>query len=185
MPSISAAKRKKAFRLRLKHLPLDQVASESGLSVRTVRKLENGWTDGKGVKHPGWRQKLNELWKEEERAELECGLSLKKERVKVYEKLANQAIEIVEKQFPSIKMKNASDAKALLSEIRELCRLIAIEKGEYRPGTGTIVAVKTDITLAELQERYTAAQQVEVEDIPPPEDARADASPPPEGPSGE
>ena len=83
MPSISAAKRKKAFRLRLKHLPLDQVASESALSIRTVRKLENGWTDRKGVKHPGWRQKLDELWKEEERAELECGHALKKERVKV------------------------------------------------------------------------------------------------------
>ena len=64
-----------------------------------------------------------------------------------------------------------------------MTRLAAIEKGEYRPGTGTVVAVKTDITLTELQERYMAAQQVEVEDIPPPEDARGDALPPPEGTS--
>ena len=184
MAGVHPQKRKKAFRLRLEHKSMAQVARECGLSQPMVRKLENGWIDRKGVKHPGWKEELERLWKEEEHAELESGLALKKERVKAYERLARQAIDLVEKQFPTIKMKNAADAKALLSEIRELCRLISIEKGEYRPGGGTVVAVKTDVTLTELQERYAAAQRVEVEEIPPPERASSDNAPPAlEGPA--
>ena len=178
MPRVHAAKRKKAFRLRLQRMPVAQVARECDLSRLTIQKLERGWVDKKGVKHPGWREELERLWKEDEQAELECGLGLKKERIKAYEKLAKQAIEIVEKQFPSIKMKSAADAKALISEIRELCRLISIEKGEYHTGGGTVIAVKTDITLAQLQERYAAAQQVEVEEIPPPALSNAEDRPP-------
>ena len=178
MAGVHPQKRMKAFRLRLEHKSMAEVARECGLSQPMVRKLEQGYIDRKGVKHSGWKDELERLWKEEERAELDSGLALKKERVKAYERLARQAIEIVEKQFPTIKMKNAADAKALLSEIRELCRLIAIEKGEYRPGGGSVVAVKADLMLTELHERYVAAQRLEVEEIPPPEQASTDAGPP-------
>ncbi len=59
--------------------------------------------------------------------------------------------------FPNIQAKTAADVKALLSEVRELCRLIAEEKGEFKPNPQTVVAVKTDITMNELSERYVNA----------------------------
>ena len=54
--------------------------------------------------------------------EEECGLAVKKERIAAYERLAKQAIELIEKQFSTIRMKNASDAKALLSEVQARLR---------------------------------------------------------------
>jgi hypothetical protein len=172
MASIPAWKKKKAFRMRLDHKPISEVARECHLARRTVQKLENGWTDEKGVRHPGWKEDIERLRQEDERAELESGFALKEERIKAYERLAKQAVELIEKQFPSIKMKNASDAKALMSEVRELGRLISIERGEYRPGGTPVVAIKADITMAELRERYEDARVVKVIEAEPPEEAQ-------------
>ncbi|MDI6792584.1 MAG: hypothetical protein QME81_06930, partial [bacterium] len=98
------------------------------------------------------------LRQEQEEEELKSGLMLKKERLKAYDKLARMAIDKLEEQFPEITAKFASDAKALLSEVRELCKLIATEKGELPPGRQTLIAVKTDVSLSELQERYKNVQ---------------------------
>ena len=81
-------------------------------------------------------------------------------------------------------MKNASDAKALLSEVRELCRLISIERGEYRPKGESLVGIRIDVGREEIGERYRAAQEVEVE--PPreahlPPDAEGEAARPDDG----
>jgi len=171
---VSSAKRKEAFRMRLERKSFAAIVRELHISRATLGKLERGWVDKKGGRHKGWREELERLRKKEESTELDCGLALKEERIKTYERLARQAVETVERSFPNIVAKNASDVKALLSEVRELCRLIAIEKGEYHPGGGTLVAVKTEITLAEMKERYRAAQAIEAEVIPPPREAHYD-----------
>ena len=186
MPNVPEWKRSKAFLMRLARKAFSVVARECHMSTKTIQLLEKGWTDKAGVFHPGWKDDLEKQWEEENLDEHGRGLALKKKRIEAYERLALQAIDIVEKQFPNIKMKSASDAKALLSEIRELCRLIAIERGEYLPGKGAIVAVKAEITLKELRERYEAAKQIEVEEIPPPEKPyQGVAIPAPEEPSDE
>lgn len=171
MAKVPAAKKRKAFRLRLEGVPITKVARECKLAPQTVRRLENGYTDKMGVRRPGWREELEKLWQEQERAELESGLALKQERIKTYERLARQAVNLIEKQFPKITMKTCSDAKALLSEVRELCRLISIERGEYRSKGDPHVGVKVDISPEELRERYLAAQAIEVDEIEPPREA--------------
>ena len=169
MARLDPEKKRKAFRLRLQHKSIAAVARELKMAPNTVRKLERGWVDGKRVRHRGWREELRRLWEEEEKkAELECGIALKEKRVRIYDRLMRQAVEAIEKSFPNIVAKNASDIKALLSEVRELCRLTSIELGQYRPGGGPVVAVRTDITLAEMQKRYRAAQAIEADVIPPP-----------------
>lgn len=171
MTSVPVWKKKKAFRMRLDHKPISEVARECHLARQTVQKFENGWTDRKGVYHPGWKDEVERLRQEENKAELECGMRLKEERISTYERLAKRAVELIEKQFPNIQMKNASDAKALMSEVRELGRLISIERGEYQPGGTPVVAIKADITLAELRERYEDARDVKVIEAEPPEEA--------------
>lgn len=151
-------KRPQAFRMRLTRDSFSDISKALKVSTATLIKWENGWIDSKGRRHRGWKEELARLWKEQEEKELQCGLMLKKERLKTYDKLARMVIEKIEKQFPSITTKTSSDMKALLSEVRELCRLIAIEKGEYPSGSQTLVAVKTDISLPELQERYKDVQ---------------------------
>ncbi len=174
MAEVSSAKRKKAFRMRLQRKSFAAIVRELHISKATLGKLERGWVDKKGVRHKGWREELERLWKEEGKAELECGIAVKEERVRTYDRLMRQAVEAIEKSFPNIVAKNASDMKALLSEVRELCRLASIELGQYHPGGGTLVAVKADITLAEMKERYRAAQAIEADVIEPPREAHYD-----------
>lgn len=157
-------KREKAFRLRLERKSLANIARELHISVGTVSKWENGWLAKNGRRHTGWKEDLERLWQEEETLSLQSGLMLKKERLQTYDKLARMVIEKIEIQFPEITAKTAADVKALLSEVRELCRLIAIEKGEYPSGNQTVVAVKNDISLSELQERFkNAKRDIEIE----------------------
>jgi len=152
-------KREKAFRLRLERMSLANIARELRIGTTTVSKWENGWTDKSGRRHKGWKEELERLWQEEEEKALQTGLMLKKERLQTYDKLARMVIEKIEEQFPEIVAKSSADIKALLSEVRELCRLIAIEKGEYPSGNQTVLAVKTDISLSELQERFRNARR--------------------------
>ena len=151
-------KREKAFRLRLERTSLANIARELHISVNTVSKWENGWTDKNGRRHKGWKEELERLWQEEEEKALQSGLMLKRERIQTYDKLARMVIEKIETQFPEITAKTSADIKALLSEVRELCRLIAVEKGEY-PSGNQMVAVKTDISLSKLQERFRNARR--------------------------
>lgn len=176
MPNVPEWKKKKAFRMRLERRSYAEVARECHMSSKTISQLELGWTDKAGVFHPGWKEELEAKWELDEQKEYECGLAVKNERIAAYERLAKQAIELIEKQFPTIRMKNASDAKALLSEVRELCRLISIERGDYRPNKGPFVAVKADINVNDVRDNFERARQVEVEEIEPPrEDRRIDA----------
>jgi len=149
--------REKAFRLRLENKSFRQIAEETGTCARTVSRWENGWVDKKGRKHPGWKGEMDRVFHENASQELQYGLLVKEERIKTYEELARLAVAKVKQIFPQIRGKTALDAKALLSEIRELCRLIAAEKGELHSGPQTVIAVKTDITLNELQDRYRSA----------------------------
>ncbi|MBN1193518.1 MAG: hypothetical protein JXA36_07515 [Coriobacteriia bacterium] len=171
MPQVPEWKKTKAFRMRLEHKTMKEVAKECHMSTRTVQQLESGWADKAGVRHPGWKEKLDRMWAEQEDEELKTGLVVKKERIKAYKKLAQQGMDLIEQQFPNIQMKNASDFKALLSEIRELCRLMSIELGEYKQPRAASPA-KKDLSLDELQERYERAQQVKAPRITPPREAR-------------
>jgi DNA-binding XRE family transcriptional regulator len=152
-------KREKAFRLRLEKMSLANIARDIHVSVNTVSKWENGWVAKNGRRYKGWKEELERLWQEQEDQALQSGLMLKNERLKAYDKLARMVIEKIETEFPEINAKTPADVKALMSEVRELCRLIAIEKGEYAPGGQSIVAVKTDISLSELQERFNNARR--------------------------
>lgn len=153
-------KKERAFRMRVERYSMAAVAKKLKISKETVSRWENGYIDSKGRRYRGWKEKLEQVRTEQEEEELNCGLMLKKERLKTYDKLARMAIEKIEKQFPGIKAKTPADAKALMSEVRELCRLISKEKGEFPSSGGnqTLIAVKNDITLSELQERYRNAQ---------------------------
>jgi DNA-binding XRE family transcriptional regulator len=152
-----ARKRQKAFRLRLQRKTFAEICREVGVSDKTLSRWERGWIDAKGRKHPGWQAELEKAWRDLSESELQYGLMLKEERLKTYEELARLAVAKIKEMFPNIRAKTASDAKALLSEVRELMRLIAEEKGEYKPRPHTLVAVKTDITLNEISERYRSA----------------------------
>ena len=150
-------KREKALRLRLERKTIAEISREVGVSERTVSRWENGWVDAKGRKTAGWKPELEKAWRELSETELQYGLMLKEERLKTYEGLARLAVAKIKEMFPSIRAKTAADAKALMSEVRELMRLIAEEKGDYRPTPHTLIAVKTDITLNEISERYRNA----------------------------
>ena len=150
-------KREKALRLRLERKTIAEISREVGVSERTVSRWENGWVDAKGRKTAGWKPELEKAWRELSETKLQYGLMLKEERLKTYEELARLAVAKIKEMFPSIRAKTAADAKALMSEVRELMRLIAEEKGDYRPTPHTLIAVKTDITLNEISERYRNA----------------------------
>ena len=187
MSKTDSRKRKKAFRMRLEGKSYAEIGRTLHMTPRTIRHLENGWTDAKGVRHRGWKQEFERLRAEEERAELGTGLALKAERLKMLKDLVRQAKECFDEKFPNITMKNASDAKAILSELRELSRLIALEVGDLPSGGGgggTAIAVKTDVTINELQQRYEAAQAVAVDEVPPPEEAHYDVIDPNERDAG-
>lgn len=152
-----AKKREAAFRMRVERKTMREIAQELSTSTKTLSRWENGWVDGKGRKHHGWKPELERAWREVSESELKYGLMLKEERIKTYEELAQLAVAKLKEMFPNIRGKSASDAKALMSEIRELLKLIAEEKGEYKAGPRTMVAVKTDINLNDVSERYRNA----------------------------
>lgn len=157
MKPLDTKAREKAFRLRLQNKSFRQIAGELGICARTVSRWESGWTDKKGRRHAGWKGEIERSFQESASRELQQGLMAKEARLQTYEELARMAVAKVKQMFPQIRGKSALDAKALLSEIRELCKLIATERGDMKSGPQTVVAVKTDITLNELQDRYRSA----------------------------
>ena len=168
MPALDPKKRRQAFRLRLQRKSFAEISRTLHMAPTTIRRLECGWVDKKGVRHRGWREDVERLWDEERKAELECGLALKEERVKALKRIAQQAIDKVETQFPAVTMASPSDWKTLVSEIRELISLLSDEVGGRRgadrtvlPGRGVIT--RTQITLEEIQEAYEEAHAVEAE----------------------
>jgi len=143
--------------MRLQGTTLRAIATELKVSANTISRWEKGWVDSKGRKHRGWLAELEKVKQESETDEYMSGLALKKERLKAYDELAQMAIEKIKVSFPNITAKTPSDVKALLSEVRELCRLMAMEQGSLHSGGQTIVAVKNDITIEELSQRYRDA----------------------------
>jgi hypothetical protein len=168
MPALDPKKKRQAFKLRLERKSFSEISRTLHMAPATVRKLEYGWVDKKGVRHRGWREKIEQHWGEDEKAELECGLALREERVKALKRIAQQAIDKVETQFPAVTMASPSDWKTLVSEIRELVRLLSDEVGNHTgagriapPGRG--VTTRMQITLEEVQEAYEEARAVEAE----------------------
>ena len=175
MRKIHPKKRQKAFRMRVEGHSIMDIARECHLDQQTVRRLEDGYIDKRGVRHRGWKEELEKLQAEQRRAELECGLALREERIKTYRELAEQAAEKIRTQFPNVVMKNPSDYKSIMSEFRELCRLLGQEVGAKPEGEAPS-GVRTDLTREDVEEAYAAAQEVELDEVTPPRDARADAA---------
>ena len=175
MSRLDPRKKKTALKMRLERKTCAEIAKKLHMTPRTVHNLEHGWTDKKGVHHPGWREELEKAWAEEERAVIESGLALKIERIKALKTLGADAIELFREQFPNIVMKNASDSKAILSEIRELIRLLAQETGDLNSGRGgTVVAIKNEVSVEEAREAYAEMQAMVIDEIEPPEEAHYD-----------
>jgi len=164
MPTLDPKKRKQAFRLRLQRISIAEVSRRLHMAPATIRKLERGWVDKKGVRHRGWREEIERLWDEDRKTELECGLALREEQVKALKRLAQQAIDKVEKQFPGITMETPTDWKTLVSEIRELIRMLSEEVGRRRGGVKT-ATLRTEITLEEVREAYAEAHVIDAEDV--------------------
>ena len=80
--------------------------------------------------------------------------------------LASQEVDIdkIEDQFPAIIMKTPTDWKTLVSEIRELIRMLSEEVGRKRGGVKT-TTLRTEITLEEVREAYAEAHVVDAEDV--------------------
>ena len=156
--------KQKAFLMRLDGNTFTDIGKKLKVCSQTVSRWENGWIDGRGRRYTGWKQDLEQMRDEIDREMLNKGLMLKRKRLQTLEEIAEMAIEKMKEQFPNITAKTATDMKALTSEIRELLKQIAIEKGEYRQGDQTLDAVKADITLTEMQERYQNAYRPDKED---------------------
>ena len=181
--AVHPMKRKKAFRLRVEGYNIAEVARECHIAVETVRRLENGYVDQRGIRHPGWREELERMKREQQRAELECGLALKEERIKAFKRLAEQAVAKIQTQFPNIVMKSPADFKALVSEVRELCKLLADELGQRRANDTPAVSIKADVTLEQVRSAFDESREVAIDDVTPPRDVReSDALPSPDVP---
>lgn len=160
------ARKREAFRLRLEGKTQAQCAEAVGVKVGTVARWENGWTDAKGEKHPGWKAEMARTQREQESAEYTEGLALKQKRIQTYDRLAQMAIKKIERDFPGIVAKTPADAATLINEVRKLSLAIAKEKDELpRHGTGggaqtNITLVKNDITFQELSDRYADRAKV-------------------------
>ena len=142
-----------------------KIARKLKVSPKTIGRWENGYTDSKGRCYKGWKAELEQMWAEDEKQLLEKGIMLKSRRLEVYDELAEMALQKLRQQFPLVtEAKTNADLKALMAEVRELTKQAAIEKGEYRTGDQTLVAVKADISLTELQERYMESHGYSEED---------------------
>jgi len=162
--------------LRVEQKSFSEIGRALNVSPKTISRWENGWTDKKGRKHAGWLSRLEQTWQEIAKADLGQTLMLRNERLKTCEELARMILNRVKGLIPSVKVKTAKDVKALLSEARELLRLIAHERGESMKAPHTLVAVKADISLDELQERYAAAKARRAEYATPQEGEANDRS---------
>ena len=167
MAKVPTEKREQAFRMRLARKTFTEIAKEVGISTKTLSRWENGWIDRAGREHKGWRQELETSWRENIEETPDYGIIVREERLKTLQELARMAMAKLKEMFPHIKGTKAADAKGLMSELRELAKLVAQEKGELSRGPSTVVAVKNDITLADIQDRYMRAVETEVVDRTP------------------
>lgn len=160
MSSLDQARKQTAFDLRLMGRTFKEVAQEIKVSTSTLGKWENGWLDKEGKFHPGWKEELEKLWKEQQKEFMQSGLMIKQERLKTYDRLIRAAVTKIEEQFVDIPLKTAGDVKFMLAEVRELCKLMAIETGQYNPQANgnEIPGQKTDMPMMEIEERYRKAR---------------------------
>jgi len=164
--SVPKEKAEKVRELRLAGKTMTETAKLTGLSRNTVRKLEKGWLDTKGVHHPGWASEVEVSRLKSIAAAVEAGSQLldRGERMKLRAELASTLVAKVQEFLPALKLKSAREAKLLLSEARELTRLLDRDGGgEEQPG------VKHDITFNEAMDRFLRSKEVEVDEIEPPE----------------
>lgn len=168
MPRLDPKKREEAYSLRLQGKSFAEIARTLHMSPKTVRRLEYGWVDKKGVRHPGWQEDVERHWDARRKAETECGLALKEERIKVLKRLAQLAIDKAVAGFPAITMETVADWRMLVSEIRELIGLLSAEVDGRRGAgktarSGWATSPRKHITLEDIQEAYEESRAREAE----------------------
>ena len=166
MPALDQKKKRRALKLRLRKKSFAEISRTLHMAPATLSNLEYGWIDKQGVRHRGWRHEIEKRWDEDDKAEIECGLALREERGRTLKRLTQKAIGKIESQFPAVTMASPSDWKTLVSEIRELIRLLS-EEVDIRRGGGKAVATRMLRTLEEIREAYAQARAVEVEEAGP------------------
>ena len=165
-----AQRRTKAFMMRAEGMTFAKIAKEIGVSPKTVSRWENGWKDKNGRKHEGWKERLDEAWQERLDSELHYGLMVRETRLRAHEQIAQMLVARLKEAIPVIRIPNAAAAKAIMSELRELFRIILDERGGAKSSLRTPAGVRADITLEEIQERYAAAMTRDAERVESQED---------------
>ena len=147
---------------------MTETAKVTGLSRNTVWKLEMCWTVSRGVQHPGWACEVvvSKLKSIASAVEASTELLDRGERMRLRAELASTLVAKVQEFLPALKLKNAREAKLLLSEARELTRLI---DRDAEGGEGAPPGVKQDITFEEAMDRYLRAKETPVQEVEPPE----------------
>ena len=184
---VSKEKLEKARKLRLEGKSMRETAKLVGISPTTLRKYERGWIDGKGEIHGGWasdkaKADLARVASAAKASKTAAALLEKNERVKLHAEMASLLIEKVREFVPVLKLKNAREAKQLVSEVRELSKAIAQDQAsvgeELPPG------VKQVVTLEDMKAHYERTRDITPSYIEPPEDPDAVPEAPPEAGDG-
>ena len=166
MPALDQKKKRKALKLRLRKKSFAEISRTLHMAPATLRNLEYGWIDKQGVQHRGWRNEIEKRWDEDDKAEIECALALKEERGRTLKRLTQKAIGKMETRSPAVTMASPSDWKTLVSEIRELIRLLSDEV-DIRRGGGKAVATRMPRTLEKIRETYAQERAVEIKEAGP------------------
>jgi hypothetical protein len=181
---VDSAKLEKARKLRLEGKSVREAAELAGISPTTLRKHERGWIDGKGEIHGGWagdkaKADLARLASAAKASKTAAALLERNERVKLHAEMASLLIDKVREFIPVLKLKNAREAKQLMSEARELSKVIA--QDQAGPGKELPPGVKQVVTLEDMKAHYARTRDITPSYIEPPEDP--DAVPGLPGPS--
>ena len=167
MRPIHPKKRLKAFQMRVEGFTLAEIARKTGIGYATLKRLENGYTDRKNIRHAGWKARLEQARAECAKAEIESGFALREERIKAFKRLFVQVLERCEKGARNVNIKTANDFKAIHSELRGLNRALdeltaaATPEAEKKP--------RGEVTLEDIQGHFKRARAVEPDDIEMPE----------------
>ena len=173
---VSKEKLEKARKLRLEGKSVREAAKLAGISPMTLRKHEQGWIDGKGNIHGGWagdkaKADLARVASAAKASKTAAALLDKSERIKLHAEMASMLIDKVREFIPVLKLKNAREAKQLMSEARELAKVI--DQGQANAGEELPPGVKREVTLEDIRAHYERVRDITPSYIEPPADPDA------------
>jgi hypothetical protein len=181
---VDSAKLGKARQLRMEGRSIREAAKSAGISPTTLRKYERGWIDADGEVHGAWsadvgKAELARVAAAADASKTAAALLDRNERIRLHAEMASLMIDKVREYVPALKLKNAREAKQLMSEARELSKIIA--QDQAGPGKELPPGVKQVVTLEDMKAHYARTRDITPSYIEPPEDP--DAVPGLPGPS--